>query len=103
MGERVDQIAVGILGQALQGHGTTGCIADQALQLIPPMGGDLGIGVQGKALDAGTAGTGQCGRLAVHAKARAEAPDFLTSPLAKGEALLHGGRQGPGEFGRVID
>src|SRR5215510_6791976 len=38
--EGVNQIAVGVLGQALQGHGPTGRIADQALQLIAPMGGD---------------------------------------------------------------
>jgi hypothetical protein len=67
------------------------------------MGRDLGVGMQGKALHAGTAGTRERGRLALAAKARADAPDLLASPLAKGEALLHGGRQGPGELGRIID
>ena len=37
-------------------------IPNQALQLIAPMGRDLGIGMQGKALHAGTAGTGERGR-----------------------------------------
>ncbi len=36
------------------------------------------------------------------AKPRADAPDLLAGPLPKGDALLHGGRQGTGEFGRVI-
>jgi hypothetical protein len=36
------------------------------------------------------------------AKACAKTPHLLARPLAKGEALLHGGRQGAGEFGRVI-
>ena len=75
MGEGVDKIAVGVLGQALQGHGAAGGIPDQALQLVAPMGGDLGVGVERKALDAGTAGTGERGRLALGAKACANAPD----------------------------
>jgi hypothetical protein len=36
------------------------------------------------------------------AKACANAPDLLASPLAKGDALLDGGRQGTGELGRVV-
>ena len=52
------------------------------------MGGDLGVGVQGKALHARTAGT--------------NAPDLLSSPLAKGEALLHRGGHGAGELGSVV-
>jgi hypothetical protein len=58
--------------------------------------------MQGKALYAGTAGTSECWRLALVAKPRAEAPDLLAGPLLKGDALLYGGRQGTGEFGRVI-
>ncbi len=102
MSKSINQIAVGVLGQTLQGHGATGRIADQALQLIPPIGGDVGGGMQGKALHAGTAGTGQCGRLALAAKAPADAPDLLASPLAKGEALLHRGGHSAGEFGAVV-
>jgi hypothetical protein len=41
--------------------------------------------------------------LALGAKARANAPDLLAGPLANGEALLHGGDHGAGEFGGVID
>jgi hypothetical protein len=52
MGERVDEIAVGVLCQALQGHRAAGGIADQAFQLVAPRGGDLGIGVERKALHA---------------------------------------------------
>src|SRR5712691_4505829 len=66
------------------------------------MGRDLGVGVERKALHAGTAGTGERWRLARVAKPRADAPDLLTGPLPEGNTLLHGGRHGTGEFGRVI-
>jgi hypothetical protein len=82
--------------QARQGHRATSSIAEQVLQLIPPVRGDLGVGMQGKALHAGTAGTAQYGRLAHMAKACAKAPHLLASPLAKGDALLHGGHHGSG-------
>ena len=55
MGKRVDEITVGVL-----------C---QALQLVAPMGGDMGIGVERKVLHAGTAGTGERWCLASVAKA----------------------------------
>src|SRR5262245_23108114 len=103
MGEGVDKIAIGVLLQTLQGYGTTSGIAEQALQLVAPMGGDLGVGVQGKALDAGTAGPRQRGHLALGAKACANAPHPLASSLAKGDALLYRGSHGAGEFGSVID
>jgi len=86
-----------------QGHRAAGGIADQALQLVAPMGGDLGVGVERKALHAGTAGTGKRGRLALGAKACANAPNLLASSLAKGDALLHRGRHGAGQLGGVID
>ena len=69
MGAGVDEIAVGVLGQALQGHRAAGGIPDQALQLVAPMGRDLGVGVEGKPVDASTAGTGECWCLARVAKA----------------------------------
>jgi hypothetical protein len=69
MGEGGDEIAVGVLRQALQGHGTTSGIPDQALQLVAPMGRDLGVGVERKAVDTGTAGTGERWCLARVAKA----------------------------------
>ena len=84
-----DEIAIGVLLQTLQRHGTSRGIADQALQLIAPMGGDLGVGVQGEPVDAGTEGAAQERALALGAKARANAPDLLSSPLAKSDALLH--------------
>src|SRR2546423_15639621 len=37
MGEGLDEIAVGLYLEALQRHGATGGIADQALQLIAPV------------------------------------------------------------------
>src|SRR5262249_33342321 len=64
----VDEIAIGVLLQTLQRHGTSRGIADQALQLIAPMGGDLGVGVQGEPVDAGTEGTAQERALALGAK-----------------------------------
>jgi hypothetical protein len=60
------------------------------------MGGDLGVGVQGEPVDAGTEGAAQERALALGAKARANAPDLLSSPLAKGDALLHRGGHGSG-------
>jgi hypothetical protein len=47
MGEGVEEIAVGLFLEALQGHGTAGGITEQAFQLITPVRGDLGVGVQG--------------------------------------------------------
>jgi hypothetical protein len=91
------------LGQALQGHRAASGIPEQALQLVAPMGGDLGVGVAGKPVDAGTAGTGECWCRARVAKACAYAPDLLTGPLAKGDALLDGGRHGAGQLGGGID
>jgi len=69
VGEGIDEIAIGVLCQALQGYRAVGSIANQAFQLVPPMGGDLGVGVQGKPVDAGTAGTGERWYLARVAKA----------------------------------
>src|SRR5262249_55272381 len=83
--------------------GTAGGIAEQALPLIAPMGRDLGIGMQGNALHAGTARTGARGHLAQVATAGAKAPDVLASSLAKGEARLSRGGQATGELGSVID
>ena len=102
MGEGVDEIAVGIFLETLQGHRAAGGITDQACQLIAPVRRDLSVGVQGKPVDAGTAGTCECGRLALVTKSRTDAPDLLSGPLSTGDALLHRGRQGPGELWGVI-
>jgi hypothetical protein len=64
---------------------------------------DLGVGVQGKAVDAGTTGAAEGWLLACSANPRADAPDLLASPLATGEALLHRGHHGAGELRGVID
>src|SRR5262249_20767819 len=77
-------------------------ITNQSFQLVPPMRWDVGVGMQRKPVDAGTAGTAQERALALGAKARAYVPDLLSSPLAKGDALLHRGRHGTGQLGGVI-
>lgn len=102
MGDGVDEIAVGVLGEALEGHHAAGGMPDQTLQLIAPVHGNLGVGVQGKAPHAGTAGTGQRWRLAFNAKPRANAPDFLASLLPEGAMLLHRGGHGTGQLGHVV-
>jgi adenine-specific DNA-methyltransferase len=53
--EAVHEIPVGILFQPLKRQGASGGIANQALQLIPPMRRNRRVGVQGKAVDTGTA------------------------------------------------
>src|SRR5262245_59544152 len=60
------------------------------------------VGMQGKALDAGTVGTGERWDLAFVAKPRANAPDPLASPLPKSNALLHRSGHRAGEFGGVL-
>src|SRR5262249_22836531 len=60
VGEVVDEPAFAVLCQALGGPPAGGSIANRPFHLAPPMGGDLGVGVQGKPVDAGTAGTGEC-------------------------------------------
>src|SRR5262249_4363239 len=102
MRESIDEIAVGVCLEAFQGHGTAGRIADEAFQLIAPVRRNLGMGVYRKPLHAGTVRACPHGRLACAAQARAEAPAPLTGPLPKGDALLHGGRQGTGKLGCVL-
>ena len=67
------------------------------------MGGNVSVGVQGKAVYAGATRAAQDGVLAFGAKARANPPDSLTGALTKGDALLYRGRQGAGQFGFGID
>jgi hypothetical protein len=102
MSEGIDKIAVGVWRQPLQRHGPTGGIADEALQLIPPMGRNLGVGVKGKPVDTGTARPGEPWRLARRAKADADAPARRAGALPKGNALLHGGRHSAGERGLMV-
>src|SRR5262252_3212481 len=66
------------------------------------MRGDVGVGVLRKPVDAGTAWTAQEKALALGANARAHAPHLLPRSFAKGDALLHRGRQGAGELRCVV-
>src|SRR5262249_46733887 len=70
------EIAIGVLLQTLQRHGTSRGIADQALQLIAPMGGDLGVGVQGTEVRRPPRPQER------HRGARHETPRLLTRPTA---------------------
>jgi len=102
MGEGIDEITIGLCLEAFQGHGPAGRLADEAFQLIAPVRRDLGVGVHRKPLHAGTVGACQHGRLALRAKARADAPDLLAHPFPTGDALRDRGRQGTGERGFVL-
>jgi hypothetical protein len=64
---------------------------------------NLGVGVQRKPVDPGTAGARQCGGCTFITKPRPNAPHLLTGPLPEGEALRHGGSHGTGECGLVIE
>ena len=68
-GEGVQEVAVGIDLEALKGHRATGRIAEQPFQLVPTMRRHQRIGMQGKAMNAGTARAGQGRALAFVAKA----------------------------------
>jgi hypothetical protein len=63
------------------------------------MGGDLGVGMQRKPVDTGTAGARACGEFPFIPKARANPSHRLPGPLAKGDALRDGGDQGARELG----
>ena len=94
---------MGTFRKTLKRHRTPGRIAQQALKLIPPMGWDLGVRMERKPVDTGTAGARECGMFPCITKPRPNAPHLLTGPLPEGDALLHGGGQGVGEFGCVGD
>src|SRR5262249_27963171 len=98
MREGVDQIAVGVFLEALQGYRTSGGIADELFQLISPVRGDSGVGVERKAVDTGTVRTREPWCLALGAKARADAAYMLASSFTERDALLHGSGHGAGEL-----
>ena len=52
---------MGIFRKTLQRHGASCRVPQQALQLITPIRGHLGVGVQRKPVDSGTAWSRQCG------------------------------------------
>src|SRR6516162_11288133 len=56
------------------------------------------VGVHGKAVHTGTAGSRQGGVFPLVAKPRADAPDLLAGPLPKSDAVLDRSRHGAGEL-----
>src|SRR5262252_8618901 len=102
MRERVDEIAVGVCLEALQRHGTPGGIADELFQLIPPMRRNGRVGVEGKPVDTRTARPGEPWRLALRAKARADAAHLLAGSFPTSDAVLDRRRHGPSERGLVV-
>ncbi len=64
---------------------------------------NLGVGVEGKTVDTGTAGTREFGAFTFITKSRANPPNFLSGPLAKGDALCDRSGHGAGEFGFVVE
>jgi hypothetical protein len=93
---------MGILCKPLQRHGTSCRVPQQALQLVPSMGWHLGVGMQRKPVDPGTAGARECGELPFIPKARANPAHGLSGPLAKGDALRDRGGHGARELGLII-
>src|SRR5207249_5159241 len=67
----IDELAIGSFFKTLQRHGAPCCVPQQALQLITPVRWHLGVGVQRKPVDTGTAGARQCGAFPCIPKARA--------------------------------
>src|SRR5438132_12363907 len=88
MGEGVDELTVGIFLEALQRHGPAGRIADELFQLIPPMRRNRRVGVEGKPVDTGTPWPGEPWRLALSAKARADAVHRLAGSFTTSDAVL---------------
>src|SRR5207237_9833433 len=79
-----------------------GRIEDELFQLIPPMRRNRRVGVQRKAVHTGTARTGQPWRLALSAKARADATHLLAGSFTTSDAVLDRRRHGPSERGLVV-
>jgi hypothetical protein len=69
-------------------HDASGCVPNQTLQLITPMRWNPNIGVQGKAVHIGTAGSCEFRAFPFIAQARADAVHFLPGTFSKGDALL---------------
>ena len=101
--EGVEDLPVGILFQTPQGHRTPGGIADEPFQLVSAVGGNMRIGMQGKAMHASTACAAHDRALTFEAKARPNATDFLTRSFAKGNAWLHRRGQRTGQLGLLAN
>ena len=67
--EAIHAIPVGLLFTPLKRQGASSCVPHQALQLVPTMRRNLRVGMQGKAVHAGTAGSCACRTFAFIAKA----------------------------------
>jgi len=67
--ERVHEIPSGIFLKTLKRHGASCGVPNQALQLVAPVRWDLGVGVERKPVDTGTAGSCEFGTFPFLAKA----------------------------------
>ena len=85
--------------ETIERYGASYSVPNQALQLVTPVRWDVGVGVQRKPMDTGTAGTCECGAFPCIPKARANPSHLLSDTLPKGKTLFHGGRRGAGELG----
>src|SRR2546425_50477 len=72
--------------------------AARAPHLPPPMRRNLGLSVERKAVHTGTPRTGEPGRFALRAKARADAALVLSGSFSTSDALLDRSRHGAGEL-----
>ncbi len=99
LGERGDEVPTGIFVETIERYGASYSVPNQALQLVTPVRWDVGVGVQRKPMDTGTAGTCECGAFPCIPKARANPSHLLSDTLPKGKTLFHGGRRGAGELG----
>ena len=89
--------------ETFERYGASCSVPNQALQLVTPVCWDVGVGVQRKPMDTGTAGPCKCGAFPFIPKARANPSHLLSGPLTKGKTLFHGGRHGTGELGFFTD
>ena len=98
LGAGGDQIAVGIVLEALQRHGPAGRIAHALCPLIPPMRRHRWVGGQRKPVDTGPPRPSEPWRRALRAQTRADTASVLPGPVPAGAARLHRSRQGAGEL-----
>ena len=94
---------MGIFFKPLERHGTSGRGPEQALPLGTPMRRNLGVGVQRKPVDTGTAGSREFRAFPFIPKSRADAAHFLPGAFPKGDTLLDRGRYGASEFRCVVE
>jgi len=94
---------MGIVFEALQRHGASGRIADQTFQLVTAMRWNLGVGMEGKAVAAGTADAAQGGAFPFVAKPGSNAAHLLAGSLPKSNLPLHRSGHGTGQFRFVVN